>query len=306
MKSVTRYLSRVTYLQWFITLTLIAVVLAIGLPPDPDSLKQLHTTQTSYRLAVAALLIPYIVIWYFGFFAYGRLKKYLTHIDGAKEERGFVEINLGMGLLAFGLVVPTIISLVLSNIAVHDHGFKPAAIVISNYLSLLVPVLVFTLLGSGVHKLTLISKVRPSYTGILSFMAGFTAIGVVYCYLVLHNYFQSGSPYHLSLWPLLLTYVMPYLYSWFVGLYCAFELRLYAHKVPGKLYRQSLAKFSTGLLVAITGSVSIQFVGSVLNNNKHLQLASVLLLDYILLIIVAVGLALMANGTKGLQRIEEV
>jgi hypothetical protein len=59
-------------------------------------------------------------------------------------------------------------------------------------------------------------------------------------------------------------------------------------------------------LVAICGSIFIQFIGSALSNNKHLELAPVLLLDYLLLIVVAVGLALMASGTKGLQRIEEV
>jgi hypothetical protein len=281
-------------------------VLALGLPPDPSSLHQLHTTRDAYRLAVAFLLIPYIVIWYFGFFAYGRLLKYLPHIVGSKEEAAFRQVTIGMGLLAFGLIVPTILSLVLSYVGVHSHSLKAAMAVISNYIGLLVPVLAFTLVGSGVHKLAVLTKVRPSYNNILSFMAGFCVIGVVYCYLVLHNMFTSGSPYHLSLWPLLITYITPYLYAWFVGLYCVFELRLYAMKSPGKLYRQSLSRFSKGLLVAICGSISIQFIGSALSNNKHLQLAPVLLLDYLLLIVIAVGLALMASGTKSLQRIEEV
>jgi hypothetical protein len=211
-----------------------------------------------------------------------------------------------MGLLAFGLILPTILSIVLTYVGVRDHGLKAPMAVISNYVALLVPVSVFTLVGSGVHKLALITKVRPSYKGILSFMAIFTLIGVIYCYLVLHNLFNSGSPYHLSLWPLLITYITPYLYAWFVGLFCVFELRLHALKSPGKLYRQSLSRFSKGLLVAICGSIFIQFIGSALSNNKHLELAPVLLLDYLLLIVVAVGLALMASGTKGLQRIEEV
>jgi uncharacterized protein YacL len=136
-------------LTWFVVMTLIAVGLALGLPPDPQAVHQLHTTQAAYRLAIAALLVPYILIWYSSFYAFAKLREYSKPLKNTKDGAAFHKITVGMGVLAFSLVVPTIISLILAEVAAQHSSFKAASVIINNYLGLLPGLLAFLLLYNG-------------------------------------------------------------------------------------------------------------------------------------------------------------
>jgi hypothetical protein len=61
-----------------------------------------------------------------------------------------------------------------------------------------------------------------------------------------------------------------------------------------------------GIMVTVAGSIAIQFVNVTLLQRAEGSLGSLLLLDYALVSFVAVGLALIALGTKKLKRLEEV
>jgi len=118
---------RLTPINWFTLLALIAAGLILGLPPDPHTVQQLHTSDAAYRLALFALLIPYILIWYAGFYAFSKLQEYSRQLKGAKDEAAFQRLTLGMGTLAFSLVIPTIVSLILNN-AVRACWSTPYAV----------------------------------------------------------------------------------------------------------------------------------------------------------------------------------
>ena len=99
---------------------------------------------------------------------------------------------------------------------------------------------------------------------------------------------------------------MPFLYGWAVGLLSAHDFNLYAQIVRGTLYRQAIKQFAIGITVVITGSIAIQFVNITLAHRANNSLGFVLLIDYLILIIIAAGLILMARGTMNLKKIEEV
>jgi len=296
---------RLTPLTWFVILTLIAIGLALGLPPNPDAVHQLHTSTAAYRLAVAILLIPYVLIWYAAFYAFAKLREYSRPLKGAKDGDAFRKITVGMGILAFSLVVPTIISLVLNSIAVHHSSFKAAATIINNYLGLYPGLIAFLVLFAGGRMLLRTVKGGAQQLDPRWSAPWFFLLCVVFSHLAIDNYYHA-HPYHLSLWLLIVTIIVPYLYGWMVGLLCAYELRLYAKTVKGLLYRQAVKQFANGIAVTIAGSIAIQFVNTALAQRLNKSLGSVLLADYGLLIIVAVGLLLMALGTKKLKRLEEL
>jgi len=104
---------------------------------------------------------------------------------------------------------------------------------------------------------------------------------------------------------LVVTYIVPYLYGWMVGLLSAYELRTYANNVKGVLYRSAVGQFATGIAVTVLGSIAIQFINITLAKRVGGSLGMVLLINYVLLAVVAVGLVMMALGTKKLKRIEE-
>lgn len=294
---------RLTPMTWFVLLTLIAVGLALGLPPDPHSVQQLNTSETTFRLAVAALLIPYILIWYASFYAFAKLKEYSEPLKGAKDGAAFHKITIGMGTLAFALVVPTIISLALNNIAMHDPSFKSAAIVIVNYVGLIPGMLAFLLIYNGARMLLRTTREGAQRLDLRWHAPWFLLLSVTFAHLTIKNHYQQ-DPYHLSLWLLVITFIVPYLYGWMVGLLSAYELNWYAKTVKGSLYRQAIRRFANGIAITILGSIAIQFINVTLAHQVK-NLGVILLIDYALLILVGTGLAFMALGTKKLKRIEE-
>ena len=296
---------RPTPLNWFVILAVLAVGLALGLPPDPHAIHQLHTTATSFRLAIAALLIPYILIWYAAFYAFGKLVEYARHLKGTKDGEGFYKMTLGMGVLAFSLVVPAIVSLTLHRIAVHNPAFRPEATIIANYVNIFPGVAAFLLLLNGARALLRTAPGAAQRFDLRWHTAWFLLLAVVFSHLTIENQYQS-NPYHLSLWILIVTIIVPYLYGWAVGLMSAYDLNVYSKAVRGSLYRRAIKQFANGIAVAILGSIAIQFTNITIGQRIDKSLSAVLLADYMLLIIIAAGLALMALGTKKLKQIEEI
>jgi hypothetical protein len=112
--------------------------------------------------------------------------------------------------------------------------------------------------------------------------------------------------YYLSTPLLITTLVIPYLFTWFVALLSAYEFGLYARFAKGLLYRHALHQFSYGLVLVIAGSVANQFVDNTFGEKVGRSLGLLLLVGYAILATTAVGLIMMALGTKKLKKIEEV
>lgn len=297
---------KLTPMKWFVILVVIACILVLALPPDPATLRLYHLSSLAYRLVILTLLLPYIVIWYAGFYAFAKLSEYSRYLKGAKEDQAIKKITVGMGVLAFGLIIPTIISSILNEIAAQSHGFKPAAVIVNHYISLLVPLAAFTYMSTGSRKLAETVRVKPTLNGARLFAIIFIILAALFTQLAIREHYVNGNPYYLGVYLLIFTIVIPYLYSWFLGLLSAYDFRLYAAGVKGVLYKKAFSQFSLGIAVTILGFIAIQFVTSVYGNRTDKSLGFILVLIYILLAILVTGLSLMALGTKKLKKIEEV
>jgi hypothetical protein len=297
---------KLTPMRWYIILTAIACILALALPPDLQTLQTYHLTSLGYRIVILFLLVPYAIIWYAAFYAFAKLSEYTSLLKNADEETAFRKVVVGMGALAFGMVIPSIISTILNEIASYHHGFKAGATIINHYASLVVALVAFTYMGSGAHNLAVNVKSRKSLNGIRLFALIFTLLSVTFtrATITIHNY--HGNPYYLNIYMLVITLVIPYLYAWFIGLVCAYDLWLYSRRVRGVLYKKAFSQLSFGLVATIIGLIAIQFVASAYGNGTNESLTFVLVLIYALLAILLLGLSLMALGTRKLKRIEEV
>jgi hypothetical protein len=296
---------KLTPLKWFVILALIAIGLALGLPPDPHALSQLHISSTAYRIAILVLLVPYALIWYLSFYAFAKLQEYSRPLKSSKDGIAFRKITIGMAILAFSLIVPTIISLILNYIAVRHSSLKTAVVIINNYIGLFPGLVAFLLLYNGARELVRSLKAKTQRLDLRWHAIWFFVLAVTFSHLTMENQYVHQS-YHLTAWLLALTYVVPYLYGWMVGLLSVYDFHLYAKTVEGKLYQQGIKQLANGIAVAVTGSIAIQFVNITIAQRVNKSLAATLLVDYLLLILIAVGLILMALGTKKLKKIEEV
>ncbi|MGH7237133.1 MAG: hypothetical protein ACREGF_01210 [Candidatus Saccharimonadales bacterium] len=296
---------RFSPITWFILLLLVAATLALTLPPAPTTLSTLHIAPTVYRAAVLTLILPYGVIWFAAFYAFDMLAKYASKIKSAKEGESFCRIARGIGIIAWGLALTTIASLVLNSVAAQFHGFDRAHIIINNYIALLVPVIAFLTINTGTYQLANLAKAKPGRIGSQILIFVYTAVAVFFVYFVMHNHVRN-NPYHLPLLPLITTLIIPYIYVWFIGLLSAYELWLYAHKATGVLYRHALTRLSAGLTIVIAAAIAVQYMANTYASKTNISLSATLCIMYALLAAQASGYVLIALGAKRLKMIEEV
>src|SRR6185437_13925019 len=275
---------------WFIILAVVTGGLALGLPPDPQTLERLHISSIEYRAAVFVLLIPYIVICYAAFYAFAKLREYAHTIKGFNDGKAFRSIMIGTGVLAFGLVLPTIVSLITEHVAMQDHAFKPASVLLSSYLSLVAGLAAFLYINNGSHVLVRLVKNPAGLGGIRNVGLLFIALTVVFTSLVMHYQMSHANAYYLNTPLLVATFIIPNVFGWFMALLSAYEFGLYAKLAKGLLYRRALRFFSRGIVVAIVGSIAGQFVSNTFEDRVSRSLGSLLVVDYALLILVAMGL----------------
>ena len=212
---------------------------------------------------------------------------------------------IGMGVLAFGLVIPTAISLIMGAVVSHHHRFKPSSVIINNYLGLLVALVAFVYINNGSHLLTKLGKNRPRLVGLRLFALLFITLGAIFTSLVVNYHVKHSQVYYLNTPLLIITFIIPTLFAWFVAILSAYEFGMYAKFIKGSLYRTALRQFSRGIIIVISGSVASEFVDNTFAAKVSNSLGSLLLAEYMLLAIIAVGLIVMALGAKKLKKIEE-
>lgn len=285
------------------------LLLSLLLAPSHATLALYHLTNKQYRILIFLIILPLLAIWWAAFYGYAKIKEYAVLIEGTSEGPSFHSIANGMMWLAWGLPIPSLISLVVTTIANNHPGFTAGSIIISNYASLLVPLVALHVLSTGSRNLLEQARLRITNSSTKMLVLLFVVLGAVYCYYVfanLHDHTGSNNPYYLTSWLLLLTVVVPYLYAWFVGLLAAYEIRLVSRHSQGVLYRRGLQLLSGGLAVTVASSIALQYLRSVFPKSGHVSLGYTLLLIYALLAVIGVGYILLAAGAQRLKKIEEV
>lgn len=111
----------------------------------------------------------------------------------------------------------------------------------------------------------------------------FIIIGVTYCYITfrflnLQSVGSDNNPYYLPAWLMILTVIIPFLYTWLIGLLAAYEIYLYSKNVEGILYQRAMRLLSGGVTSVIASSIVVQYLRSAVPRTEHLSFNSVLLI----------------------------
>lgn len=289
----------------------IVYVLLIFLLPGNKQVMQAHNLTTAeYHVLQLLVGLPLLAIWFMGFYGYAKLGEYTRSISKTPEAAGFRQLTLGCAWIAWSLPIHSIVALLARAVTNSWPGLSSATIILSNYIDLLFPVVAFTLIGMASRHLFDRTKIILSAASIRGITLLFLAGGVLYCYLVFQQFSGSlgstGNPYHLPVWLMVLTVIVPYLYAWFVGMLAVYELITYGRHVRGVLYRQAMHLLVTGLFAVILGSIASQYSRSIQPTTDHLVLGANLLFSLIFQIISGLGFVMIALGAIRLKKIEEV
>lgn len=267
-------------------------------------------TEGQYQLLLFIVRLPILAVWVLAFYAHRRLAHYTAAIKDAPESKHFAAINTGVGWIAWGLLVPAIISALFTGLAAISDNFRTLALITHIYMSVAVSVFAFSYICNGAHRLAQDNNVQLTTKQIKTLVLILVTFGVLFCWLIAQRLtgglWNSFNAYYLPNILIWITVVIPQLYAWFIGLFAAVELISIARQTPGIIYRQALMNLAIGLVVAIVSLCMLMYLRSIIPRTGTLTIGFALLAAYGIYALNAFGSILVALGANRLKKIEEI
>lgn len=296
-----------TFLYLYLGLVISYLGLVLGLPFDPALLSQYNVTESTARLIQVSFAMPGILIWLTSLYGFLRFRKYGLVIKKEKEGPAFSKLVSGLMVLSFSLPLNAMLGSLLDFITFKNPGFASASIITRNYATLGYQFAAFGLIALGALGLrnTLKTRLDKSSQKFTIFIIIFTSL---FTWLITASPLNQNTEklYHLPDWLVLVTIVIPYLITWYMGAVAVKNLVTYQHYVKGIVYKQAILNLVWGIGLIVGLSISIQGIITLLDDVNANNLGSVVLLIYGFLALYAVGFGLVAKGARRLQRLEEV
>lgn len=277
-------------------------------PLDPTALERYNISSIQLRLIGLSMAIPLILVWFMSLYGFLKFRSYANLITKEKEGPAYDKLATGLMVLSFSLPANSLIAAVLNYFALEYPGFADVALILRNYSSLLSQLAAFYILSQGAALLVATLKPKVKIIHSRGVVASIIAFSSLFTWLSMASPF-GGSPvdtYQMPELVVILTLVIPYLITWYVGLLSAYRLSVYYHKINGEIYKKCLSKLVAGIGVIIGLSIAIQLLVSVSEKLSRLNFTPLLLLVYLLVGIYVVGFGLVAFGARQLKKIEEV
>jgi hypothetical protein len=298
-------------MQFCSVMAVLYIGLIFVLPVNHATMQHYNLSALEYRIATAAIALPTIAVWFAAFWGYAKLREYSQAIAKTAEGPHFAKLGIGCIWLAWSLPLTSIVSSVLNGIGNRWQGFHPSAIIITNYVALIIPLIAFVIIGLAARDMLGKSRLNLDIPTARLTMVLFLAGGLLYCFLVfrsldLTSLGSTHNSYFLPAWLMIVSVIIPYLYAWCIGLLAAYEIMVFSVNTPGLLYRRALLYLVTGLVAVILSSIALQYINSVVPRNGELLLNYRLLLTLAVRVVSGIGFLTLAIGASRLKKIEEV
>ena len=290
----------------YISLVIIYVLLTFLPEPAKATLTRYHVQPDVLRLLYITLVLPILLLWFAIFYGYAQLRRYGKLIKDNRDGIPVAKLSTGLFVFAFGMPISSILASTLKLIANAHPGFSGASTIISNYFQVAYLVVAFLFVSLAARGLSALSRSRPSLGVVNVVVLVSIVLGVVYCALIASAHHNIVTNYHMSYIWVMLTFGIPYIYIWFLGLYAIAEMYAYSKHVSGVVYRKAWDRLTFGIGAVIVTNISIQYLSTLVTWLNSLTLDRVLLLLYVLLLLFAGSFIVVALGAKQLMKIEEV
>jgi hypothetical protein len=313
MKSLMNLLARhwgVTAL--FVLLSAVYVGQAVMTRPSQAVLQKYHLSLLQLHELLLTIALPLVILWLVAMVGYLCLLDYSRKLKSGKDAEGFKWLSWSVFLLILWLPLTSVVSGWGSGYYGNHPDATAALTRVSVYLNMviLVPAFYFAFLGS--EKLLNYTRVR--HNGMShGYRLAYIAFASAYTYLMFHDKFRAvaqgpdnPATYYLSDWLILLTVVIPRLFMWYWGIQAFVNLTLFRRKVDGVIYKQALGGVINGLGIILFVSILLRVLQTAGEALNKLNLGSILLLLYLLVILLAIGYIVLAKGARKLQKLEEL
>lgn len=289
------------------------LVMTFSIPPDPAALDKYDITSSQARLLGLTITIPIILIWGAAFYGYDRFKRYAASIRQDRDGQALDSIANGLMVLALGLPISSLTSTALSYASRTNEGLIPTAVIVNNYVSMLVALVAFAYILRGAKALAEVTGRKFLVKNRRMYDAVYVALAAAYSYAVLNSDYKTEpapgtnqASYYLPDWLIVTTLLVPYLAAWYAGLLANAQLGFYRRNVKGTLYKSALGYLVAGIMTVVITSVIIQLFSLFGAEIADLSLGALLVVIYALIAVIAAGYLFIAMGAKRLNKLEEV
>ncbi|MDQ3094085.1 MAG: hypothetical protein M3Q70_02825, partial [bacterium] len=230
----------------YVVFVVIYAALTLLPAPDPEAIIRYNLTPLSLRLLQMTIIIPVALIWYTALYGYSKLGIYNNLIKGTKDGIPVSNITKGIGFLTLSLPITSILGQILELWSRSNLTFTEEAVIITNYLNMVLPIAAFIFISNGASGLVHLARKRTSLKlANLTVLCGMF-LGVAYFYLLIRAPGTIYESYYLPLGTVLFTLVLPYMFMWFLGLRAAGEIYLFSQKSAGVIYREAWRRLAIG------------------------------------------------------------
>lgn len=292
-------------------LALLYIVLIFVLPPNQEVMKRHHLSAFDYKTLFLTLNLPVILAWLAAFLGYAKLREYANLVRNTPEGPHLSKLAIGLAWLAWGLPIRALVTLVLNGLSNEWSSLYSTAVIIGNYTRLIFPLVGFSVIGIASRGLMDMARVKFNFIASRVIALLFMGAGVLYCFMTFKHFNPSSlsstdNPYFMPIWLVVLTIIVPFLYTWFVGLLASYEIILFSRNTNGVLYRRAFGMLVLGLLIVIASSIVLQYIRGIQPRADHLTLDFHATMVSIFRLINGGGFVLLALGAAKLKKIEEV
>lgn len=284
------------------------------LAPAVEAGSRYSVTLLQINLLRVTLLLPYLLIWMSGLFAFLHFHSYQSFLGKSPEASGFKKLTKAIGFLLAVVIIPLFVSLYGTYHADSYLVQKTITILRNNLTVIFYLISFYYLWGASSELITALikdeKKLKPKYE-IVSIITAL--LGLILIFLILHNPFRSTSSnplirptYYLSDWSIFITIIIPYLLVWLLGLLAIINIKTLANEVSGVIYKKTFNSISRALIILISLVISLQFLSQASTFFAHASLGIILSVVYALLLLIAGAYLYLAKAAKQLTAIEKI
>lgn len=284
------------------------VYVALSLVAGASAPNPYHLSHDSLYLIDLTIFVPVLAIWLMAARGAIHLTSYARLIYKSPEGQGLQQIAVGVMVLLAYLVMIGLLGSIVSYF--HASSYIKPLVILKNQMPAGLALIAFLYLYLGSVSLCRSSKAEVQSrdkvlpTGL--FLLAAAAIAWGFSGSDTDSLMQAnGTPLYVAPHNLLLfTLVMPYLFSWLLGLHASLNILDYAQNVNGTLYRAALGSLAKGIMTTVIFIVALQLFTVGTPIISQLNLGGILLVVYAIILLYGVGAYYITAGSRKLTLIE--
>lgn len=297
---------------WNITFVVLAFAVYLGLnltAPDSGKTSPHHLSEAMIILLTATILGLWLLTCSFGLYAWLKLDAYAQLLPKGVERRAYDQIAKGVWLLAYGLLVSSILT---ASKPFFAGNASLGAVVsqINYYIIVITPFLGFLYLRLGTKRLAVSTQAAMTLgTKLLTVGPPVVLLASFYIFLVATNsgpdaQALSDGPLGFLMLPFNIALVVS---SWTMGLLAALNVERATHRGESAKNTQALVKLYNGILTMTGGFIILDALMSLGTTRLlSLPLEVTVLLLYIFIGVVALGFMIVSSGARALMALVQV